>query len=303
MNTVTRNIGNSASRLEPKRTLVFQILFMVFLALPAGAQTNGGRLLATGGVTQLEGAGGGGIVPWALIGGYGTRDEIGGAAFSTYVDTGHFDLVAAGATIGLYDRLELSFARQRFNLGRTVPGESIDQDIVGAKLKLYGDAVFDQDRWSPQFALGVQYKRNLDFDFVPALLGAEDNDGFDIYLAATKLYLAAIYGRNVLVNATVRATRANQFGLLGFGGDRHDAYRPQFESSIAVFLTDAIAVGAEFRTRPDNLQSFEENDIFDVFAAWLPSKHIALTLAYANLGRIADRPDEDGLYVSAQLSF
>ena len=26
-----------------------------------------GKLLATGGVTQLEGAGGGGLVPWALI--------------------------------------------------------------------------------------------------------------------------------------------------------------------------------------------------------------------------------------------
>lgn len=35
---------------------------------------NGGRLLLTGGVSTIEGAGGGGLVPWALIGGYGTRD-------------------------------------------------------------------------------------------------------------------------------------------------------------------------------------------------------------------------------------
>lgn len=37
----------------------------------------GGRLLLTGGVSTIEGAGGGGIVPWALIGGYGTRNELG----------------------------------------------------------------------------------------------------------------------------------------------------------------------------------------------------------------------------------
>src|SRR6478752_8117355 len=44
-----------------------------------------GKLLATGGVTQLEGAGGGGLAPWALITGYGTEDEIGTSAHATYV--------------------------------------------------------------------------------------------------------------------------------------------------------------------------------------------------------------------------
>ncbi len=298
-----RFIGRFQTKLEQALRLGLVLFAASAALLMVDARADGGRLLATGGVTQLEGTAGGGIVPWALIGGYGTKDEIGGTGFATYVDSGHFDLLMAGATIGIYDRLELSYTRQRFNLGKTVPGESIDQDVIGAKLKVYGDAVFDQDRWTPQVALGVQYKRNLDFKFVPKLLGAEDNDGVDFYLAATKLYLAGVLGRNVLVNATVRATRANQFGLLGFGGDRHDDYQAQFEGSVAVFLTDAVAIGAEFRTRPDNLSSFEENDIFDVFAAWLPTKHVAVTVAYADLGRIANRPDEEALYVSAQLSY
>lgn len=42
-----------------------------------GLLPSGGRLLLTGGVSTIEGAGGGGLVPWALIGGYGTRDEVG----------------------------------------------------------------------------------------------------------------------------------------------------------------------------------------------------------------------------------
>ena len=35
----------------------------------------GGKLLLTGGVTQIEGAGGGGLTPWALIGGYGSDGQ------------------------------------------------------------------------------------------------------------------------------------------------------------------------------------------------------------------------------------
>ena len=278
------------------------IVLLSCFSVPCAA-FGGGRILATGGVTQLEGAGGGGIAPWALIAGYGTRDEVGGTGFATYVDTGDFNLQSFGGAIGLYDRLELSFARQRFELGDTVPGETIEQDIVGAKLKIFGDAIFAQDQPWPQVALGVQYKHNLDFDFVPKLLGARDGDGFDFYLAATKLYLGALVGHNLLVNGVVRATRANQFGILGFGGDRANGYSAQFEGSAAIFLSDAWLVGAEFRTRPNNLRVYAENDIYDVFAAYVPNKLLALTVAYAALGRIANKTGQDAPYLSLQVSF
>jgi len=301
-------IGNARSNLRnPSRhQRVFPPgawLFLVCtLAIPSAAHAVGGRLLATGGVTQLEGAAGGGLVPWALIAGYGTRDEIGFTGFATWVDTGAFSLRSAGGALGIQDRLELSFANQRFDLGSTVPGASIAQNVLGAKLRLFGDAVYDQDRAWPQVSIGLQYKRNLDFA-VPRLLGARADEGVDLYLAATKLYLAGLFGRNVLLNATVRATRANQFGILGFGGDRHAGHRPQFEGSAAVFLRDDLALGVEGRTRPDNLRAFEENDTFDVFAAWLPHKRCAVTVAYVHLGRIADRTRQDALYLSGQISF
>lgn len=64
-----------------------KVLGLSLLAAIAPAQA-GDRLLATGGVTQLEGAAGGGLTPWALIAGYGTRDQIGASAFLTHVDTG-----------------------------------------------------------------------------------------------------------------------------------------------------------------------------------------------------------------------
>ena len=52
-------------------------------AAPKPSIFDGGKLLATAGVSQLEGAGGGGLAPWALITGYGTRHGIGANAHFT----------------------------------------------------------------------------------------------------------------------------------------------------------------------------------------------------------------------------
>ncbi|HVK56775.1 MAG TPA: DUF3034 family protein [Burkholderiales bacterium] len=275
-------------------------LLMLCFAGPACAK---GRLLATGGVTEIEGSAGGGILPWALIAGYGTRDEVGATAFFTHLEIDDFRLRSVGVAVGLFDRVELSYARQKFDLGTTIPDKSIEQDIVGVKVKLIGDAIFDQNRMLPQIALGAQYKRNRDFDVAPALLGAKKDSGTDVYISATKLYLAGLFGRNLLLNGTVRATKANQLGLLGFGGDLNDSYRVYFESSAAVFLTDSLAIGVEYRTKPNNLSAFREDNFKDVFVAYVPNKHVAFTAAYAGLGQIADKQSQRGVYLSIQGSY
>lgn len=283
--------------------IVFQYVLLIALLHAPVSVLAGGRLLATGGVTQIEGSGGGGLTPWALISGYGTRDEIGVTGFYTYLRMSDFKLHSAGIAVGIHDRVELSLTRQRLELGTTVPGKSIEQDIVGLKLKLSGDAVFDQDTWKPQVAVGVQYKHNRDYDFVPKLLGAKSDSGVDVYVAATKLYLAGLAGRNVLLNATLRATRANQMGLLGFGGDRSNAYSAEFEGSAAVFLNDRLALGVEYRHKPDNLSVFREDAYQDVFLAWTPNKRVSATLAYAQLGTVADKEDQEAWYASLQLAY
>ncbi|WP_269531770.1 DUF3034 family protein [Chitinimonas sp. BJYL2] len=270
----------------------------VLLATPVLA---GGRLPATGGVTQIEGAGGGGLVPWALITGYGTRDEVGANAFYTRVGTQGFRLEAAGVAVGLYDRLEWSFARQRFDLGSTVPGEQIQQDVMGIKWRVAGDAIIDQDRAMPQIALGLMAKKNRDFARVPRLLGARHDSDVEPYVALTKVWLDGVAGRTTLLNATVRHTRANQIGLLGFGGDRSDTRRLRAEASAGVFLTDAVMVGVEYRQKNNNLSAFREQRFADAFVAWVPNRHVALTLAHAELGNIADKPGQRGAYLSLKL--
>ncbi|MGV3628765.1 MAG: DUF3034 family protein [Betaproteobacteria bacterium] len=262
----------------------------------------GGKLLATGGVSQIEGAGGGGLTPWALIGGLGTEDEIGISAFATRVGLTDYRLDTAGIAIGIFDRMEFSLAQQRFTLnGRVLPGNSIRQDIFGAKLKVSGDAVFDQDRAAPQVAVGLQHKRNEDFGFIPAAVGAKSANGTDFYVTATKLYLGAVAGRNLLLSGTLRATKANQFGLLGFGGDRKDGYSTLFEGSAGVFLNDHWLVATEYRDKPDNLSAAREQAAKDAFVAFFPGKHVAIIAAYVSLGPVAGFRQR-GWYLSLNLS-
>jgi len=268
-----------------------------------------GKFLATGGVSMVEGSGGGGIVPWALITGYGTRDSWGASAFATHVKTQDYRLDSYGVAVGIADRLELSLARQEFR-GELAPLHQlrIRQDIVGLKLRLAGDAIYAQDSWLPQLALGVQVKRNKGIDGLAALgvskvqqLGARNDSGTDVYVSATKL----LFEHSLLLNATVRATRANQMGLLGFGGDRRDSRRLVPELSLGYLLTRKWVLGAEYRRKPHNLGVDPEQAYKDVFLAWVPNRHFSLTAAYADLGKITvfNPRTQRGLYLSAQSGF
>ncbi len=262
-----------------------------------------GKLLLTGGVTTVEGSGGGGLASWATISGYGTREGIGANVHATLVELPDYQFRAYGASVGLFDRIELSYTRQDFDtqgagaklgLGK---GFTFRQDVVGAKVRVLGDAVYHQDSWVPQVAVGVQYK-NADKAAVIGLLGGQDDEGVDLYVAATKVLLA----ESLVVNGTVRATKANQTGLLGFGGPGDDDYTLQFEGSAGILLSKRLLVGAEYRTKPNNL-GLKEDDWFDLFAAYAVNKHLSVTVAYADLGTIATFKGQRGLYLSLQAGF
>ncbi|WP_229505050.1 DUF3034 family protein [Massilia mucilaginosa] len=268
-----------------------------------------GKLTATGGVSQLEGAGGGGLTPWALITGYGSRDSWGANAHYTGVRTQDYTLDTAGVALGLADRIELSLARQHFK-GSLAPLNqlSIKQDILGVKVKLAGDAVYGQDSLTPQIAVGAMYKRNKGVGGLGALgvtnvtqLGAKDDSGTDVYVAATKLLLQ----QSLLLNGTVRATRANQMGLLGFGGDKGDSYKAMLEVSAAYMIDRQLVAGVEYRRKPHNLGVDNEKAYYDVFVAWFPSKHVSVTAAYAVLGDITvfNPTRQRGAYLSVQTGF
>ncbi len=290
--------------LQPRLCATFAGIVAIAALPPSARAQDSGRLLATAGVSQIEGAGGGGLSPWALITGYGTRDSVGANVHYTLGQLPSFTLHSAGISVGLYDRLELSYAHQwldtrqtgaKLGLGR---GYMIQMDVAGAKVRLFGNAVYDQDTWLPQVSAGVQFKTNNQHGTLHAI-GARSSSGADFYLSATKIFLA----ESLLVNATIRATQANQFGLLGFGGDRQRGYSLGLEASAALLLSRNLAVGAEVRTKPDNLSFAKEGTAFDVFAAYFLTKNVSATVGAVALGPIARQRNQTGLYVSVQGGF
>jgi hypothetical protein len=270
------------------------------------ARAQQGRLLATGGATPVEGNAGGGLVPWAVLAGYGTREETGATAFTTWVDTGDLSLSSVGAAVTFRNRIELSAAHLDFKLGTLgiglgLPGQTLGEDVFGLKVRLLGDVLYTR---APQIAVGAQYKKAGDFE-VARLVGARDDADVDLYVAASKVFLGGAAGRNLLVNATLRSTRANQLGLLGFGSvdDGEDGRDLVPEVSLALFLNPKTVIGVEYRDKPDQLPGVPEDAWADLFFGYFPNKHFAVVAAYADIGRVASLTDQTGFYLSVQGSF
>lgn len=260
----------------------------------------GGKLLLTRGISNLEGAGGGALTPWALITGNETERGIGATAHYSYVTLEDFDITSYGGAVGFYDRFEVSYSQMAFDTREAGAalglGEGFEfkQDIWGAKLRLAGDAVYGQDTWLPQIAVGAEFKQSNQEALVGAL-GADDHEGVDVYASATKLFLA----ESLLANATLRYTKAHQTGLLGFGDE--GSVQPEF--SLGYMLSRRLVIGGEYRFKPDELAFATEDDFFDFFGAYAVNENLTLTAGYADLGSVALFDKQRGLYLSAQIGF
>ncbi|GKS88512.1 DUF3034 family protein [Acidovorax sp. SUPP2539] len=297
------------------------------LAAASTARAETGKLLLTGGVSSISGSAGGGLTPWAVVGSNATEGEIGMSAFTTRTRTRDYGLTSYGAAMGWNERVEVSVAKQDFDAAPAValngiaafgvePDLHLKMDIVGVKVRLLGDAVLEADSAMPQVAVGVEHKRlhPASASRVIEFLGA-DTSGTDVYVTATKLLL----DRNLVLSATLRSTNANQNGLLGFGGSAPGRSRRslQPEFSVAYLLRRDLAIGAEYRFKPNNLQAIgasaglgaalREDDWRDLFIAWAPNKHMSITLAYVNLGLIVPGVTgyrrQNGLYLSVQAAY
>lgn len=269
-------------------------LLFVLMLLSSGTAQAGSKVIATGGASTIEGSAGGGIVPWAVINSYASSDEWGATAFATQVGVDDFTLNVAGASISYDNRWELSFARQTFKLD-SIGGE-LKQDVLGLKYHLAGELLYTT---LPQISLGLQYKKHRDFA-LPQAVGARDDSGLDLYISASKVLFNQLAGRNLLLNATVRASKANQTGLLGFGTANDNNYQLLFESSAVVLLTNQVALGVEFRQKPNQLAFAREDHWRDLFAAWFINKHVSAVAGYADLGSIAGFSSQQGYYLSLE---
>lgn len=271
--------------------LFFLCLVFTFFQVN-GTQASDGKLLGTAGLNQIEGSGGGGIVPWATLAGYDSQEQISVNTFTTQVHIDDYRLNVLGVSASFYDRIEVSLAQHRFDL--RILGGQIKQNIYGLKYRIFGDVVYST--W-PQVSVGLQHKK-LDDGIISSALGAANSSsGTDVYIAATKIHLGALFGFNTVWNVAARATKSNQLGLLGFGGVKNNNYQIMVEASTTVFFSRHLAIGIEYRQKPDNL-GLGEDDWLDVFISYIPNKNLSFTLAWAELGNIASAKKQNGLYLS-----
>ncbi len=368
------------SRLALKRGLAWLGIGLGFVGGAAQAGIldfyNDGKVLATPGVSMTDGAGGGGITPWAVITGYETRDGINANVHYTYVNLPNYSLNSLGAAVGFYDRVELSYAYDilptgstfntiglvsnavgglldsptlgpvlnglGLNKGNQLAGgvepwnTTIKMHVVGAKVRLIGEAIYDSDNLIPQVSVGGFYKWNQNKVLLETLQAGKSKD-WEAYVSATKIF----FPLSTLVNVTARYTGANQTGLTGFGGPDGDHKKVRMEASLAYLLKKDTAIGVEFQQHGHNQDgrnvtlgggvdltqllnnptlspvlkglgvdnalgntlTQKESNWYDAFVAFFPSKNLSITMAMAYLGDITFTPNQTGFYISMQAAF
>ncbi len=258
-------------------------------------------------ITDVDGQAGGGLVPWALL-------SSGPTVAISHLNTQNLDVNIVAANTSFANRVEVSYAHSMLDVtGSNLGSNNIDAvDNLGLKVKLndMGDSM-------PQFALGLVYKKasgNLVDNVLTPALGV-DSSSTDVYGAATKI--VTVGGKNLLLNGVLRATKANQMGLLGFGGGTtagaKTGYSIEPEVSAELFAADNVVFGAEYRAQPSNSVAgtdgvLHQNSAYDLNVVYVANKNLTLTAAYVGLGQVAPAAtgssnNQNGMFLQAQVSF
>ena len=225
----------------------------------------------------------------------------------TYVSLGHGqDLEALTLTETPLSRLELGFAYNNLNLGNlpldvykatggalTLSETSVNLYNFNARVQILKEGEFDR-KWIPALTFGAHYKYNDSYNAINSQLdgtlkaiGVGRNDGVDFTFYASKLFTQL--PRPVLVELGGRATEGIWNGLLGFT----DSYNFLFEGNVVVFVTDSLALAAEYRQQPTNYKTVavggqsligKASDWWTIDAAYVVNKHLTLAAGYGHFG-------------------
>lgn len=265
-------------------------------------------------VTNIDGQAGGGLVPWALL-------SSGPTAAYTHINTQSLDVNSLAINTSFANRVEVSYAHNMLNdsapvlnAGGGLVGNSTDNvDNFGIKVKLN-----DMSDSMPQFAIGAVYKRasgNL-ANTLNTLLGV-NTSSTDVYGAVSKI--VSMGGKNVLLNGVLRATKANELGLLDFGGGSatpgaSTSYKIEPELSAEIFVASNVIVGAEYRRQPNYAVAgtgqatfLSQSSAYDFNVVYVANSNFTLTAAYVNLGAVAPAANgytrQNGLFLQGQVNF
>lgn len=270
----------------------------------------------------IEGYGGIAVTYSAYLTNTASKGEIFGkpsfGAGALIAESGKY-LGFATFTETLWDRLELGYGFNALSLG-DLPGAiknattvQISDNFVylhnfNARLSMLKEGEFGET-WLPAITGGIHYKynesvNNIDKELGGALtsIGIEKKDGIDFTLYASKML--TFFPRPVLLNIGARNTQAAHIGLLGFTGDREFV----FEGNLVVFLTDRLALGAEYRQKPNSYKQIpgligEENDWWSLVFGYVANNNLTISGGYFNLGQVLNKKDNMAFALKAKYEF
>jgi len=240
-----------------------------------------------------------------------------GAGFLVTEKGRYMGFASITETIG--DRLELGYGINALSLndlpdavfggtGMEIGDDTVFLHNLNARLALIKENDFGLS-WMPALTFGTHYKYNdtvnrIDSDLNGTLnaIGIEDNSGIDYTLYATKML--NFLPRPLLINFGLRSSEAAQIGLLGFTDDR----KLLVEGNVVLFLTDRLAMGAEYRQKPDNYQSInglvaQEDDWWSLVAAYVVNDNLTVSGGYFNLGDVLDETRSNAFAVKMKWEF
>ncbi len=242
--------------------------------------------------------------------------SVGAGVLST---TGGRILGFTTATETIGNRLEFGYGLNALSLNdlpdlvEDNTGLNIDNNVVylhnfNARLALLHEGEFNQS-WLPAVTIGAHYKYNStindineDLNGTMTSIGIEDNDGIDYTLYATKMI--TFLPRPLLLNFGVRNSEAAHIGLLGFTGDR----KFLLEGNAVLFITDRLALGAEYRQQPDSYDSIDglianQEDWWSVVAAYVVNDNLTISGGYFNLGDVLDEDNSNAFAIKMKWEF
>jgi hypothetical protein len=228
-----------------------------------------------------------------------------------------FGFATVTETIG--DRLELGYAynylthddlHDEIERATTIglSEDAVQMHNFNARLALLKEGQFNQS-WLPALTAGIHYKYNDSVDAIDRELtgtlhniGIDDNEGVDYTLYASKML--TFLPRPLLVNLGLRNSEAAHIGLLGFTGDREFL----FEGNLVLFATKRLAIGAEYRQKPDKYQPIpglieDEDDWWSVVFGYVFNNHFTVSGGYFNMGDVLNEQSTNAYALKIKYEF
>jgi len=283
---------------------LLSILFTSGLSYPGAPMIN------------LEGVGGGGLVPGAYLLNPPKDDQkIGTPAIAQWCVLGtDTNMYSTGIGFSFFDRFELGYARVILDYNRIrsdirkLTGNTVDpgKDFIHLDIFHLKTLILNENEYIPAFAVTAEFKFNETIDDINDnignvldIAGYDDDYGTDFDFTFSKT-ITNLIKYPVLVHANLRLTRGAQHGLFGFSDD----YTANIEIYGGVCIMPNLIIGGEYRQKPDEYSSLasalpgftlEEDDAWNIHIGYLPTEDLSIAIAYLSFGNAANKERNYGV--------